>query len=444
MNLNKSRPITSLPLHLIVTFFAIFLLTGLAAGETVTRQKEHAYQSSGLDTKITARALALEGVKRLLLEELASDLAASTDVRKAELQEETIIALLPGTVRVELLEEKWTGKLYYIKAKVTADPDGTARSLVAAAKDQQTRTELEKAKRKGDELWLECEKLRQQAAVGKAGKTKAESGMNARSAAKYQDSVAKISGIDWFQNAFALHQESKLQDAITAYTKSIELIPNYAEAYYRRGTALAATSADQKAIQDFNMAIELNPRYTWAYMFRGASYYKLANYQQAVTDLSKVVELKPDHTEAYLIRGASFHRLRNYQKAVQDFTKVIEMRPDYAEAYNLRGGAYFRLSEFQQAITNYTNAIELRPNHAALYYSRGIAYYTLKDYEQALTDFTRAIELNPSYAEAYAVRGATYGSLGKYERANEDLKIAARLGDKEAQTFLNSKGIKWE
>ena len=59
----------------------IFGYGNLAIAGLVTFQKEYTYQASEYDSKVSCRALALEQVKRLLLEELGTYLESETEVK---------------------------------------------------------------------------------------------------------------------------------------------------------------------------------------------------------------------------------------------------------------------------------------------------------------------------------------------------------------------------
>lgn len=52
-------------------------------------------------------------------------------------------------------------------------------------------------------------------------------------------------------------------------------------------------------------------------------------------------------------------------------------------------------------------------------------------------------DISSKYAMAYSNRGATYGKLGNHKQAIGDYKAAARLGDKDAQDLVRSKGNSW-
>ena len=93
----------------------IFGYANLAIAGLVTFQKEFSYQSSEADSKLSSRAIALEQVKRLLLEELGTYLESETEVKNFQLTKDQIIVLTAGIVRAGIIDERWDGKTYYLK-----------------------------------------------------------------------------------------------------------------------------------------------------------------------------------------------------------------------------------------------------------------------------------------------------------------------------------------
>jgi tetratricopeptide (TPR) repeat protein len=178
--------------------------------------------------------------------------------------------------------------------------------------------------------------------------------------------------------------------------------------YNNRGNAYYNLGQYSQAISDYTRAIELNPEYAKAYCHRGVVYRKLGNLDQAISEYIKAIELNPKYAAAYNNRGNAYSDLGQYPKAICNFTRAIELNPKYAAAYYSRGVAYGNLGQYNQAISDYTRAIELDAKYAMAYNNRGNAYGRLGQYLQAISDFTRAIKLNPEFALAYNNRGVAY------------------------------------
>lgn len=108
-----------------------------------------------------------------------------------------------------------------------------------------------------------------------------------------------------------------------------------------------------------------------------------------------------------------------------------------------RAGTYFAAKNYGRAISDYTRAIEHSPRSPEISYNRGIAHEKAGKYTKAVEDYSGAIEADPQYAKAYCNRASLLWSQGETQRAVEDMKRAARLGMREMQVFLKSKGIDW-
>src|SRR5271157_978565 len=109
----------TIPLIIAVLFLSSF---SHALAETKTFIKEYTYQASDFDSKMSSRTIALEQVKRLLLEEVGTYLISETEVKDFQLAKDKITTLTAGMVQTEILNEKWDGRTYYLKAKMSIPP----------------------------------------------------------------------------------------------------------------------------------------------------------------------------------------------------------------------------------------------------------------------------------------------------------------------------------
>ena len=404
-----------------ITVIAFLFLTATAFAEKVTFVKEYNYNASDLDSKVSSRTIALELVKRLLLEELGTYLISETEVKNFRLTKDQVTTYSAGVVSAEVVDEKWDGKTYYLKAKVSADPVEVAKSLQNIVNDKQKSKELEDVRKKASEFSKEIERLKKELAIAKIdtkkidqkADIKKEEGKviytNQALIKQYNQAVKGLSATDWFDKGVNFHESGNYKEALNAYNKMIELDPQYAGAYVTRGLA----------------------------------YHNLGNRQQAINDYNKAIQLNPQHANAYRLRGIIHAGLKNYQEAINDYNTAIQLNPQYASAFWHRGLAYTDLGNYQQAINDFDRVIELTPQDDAAYKYRGLSYAMLGNHQQAINDYSKAIELGPKDARAYYSRGISYLLLKNKQKAIEDVKTAAKLGYKDAQDYLRGKGIKW-
>jgi tetratricopeptide (TPR) repeat protein len=124
-------------------------------------------------------------------------------------------------------------------------------------------------------------------------------------------------------------------------------------------------------------------------------------------------------------------------------TSVVQPLREEGAVYFRRGNAYFKLENYERAIQDYTRAIVVFPEYIEAYFNRAMAYKNIRNYHRAIEDYSRIIEIAPNFVAAYAARAALYADLNDHDSALEDMKAAARLGSKDIQELLKTKGIEW-
>jgi TonB family protein len=89
-----------------------------------------------------------------------------------------------------------------------------------------------------------------------------------------------------------------------------------------------------EAITDYSKAIELNPKESTIFLSRGIAFFNRKNFNQAISDFDKVIELAPDESMAYYNRGNALEKIGNFEKALADYKKASELDADNELAKN--------------------------------------------------------------------------------------------------------------
>ena len=109
-------------------------------------------------------------------------------------------------------------------------------------------------------------------------------------------------------------------------------MPLDAEAYFDSGTGLLRKKEYWPAIKAFSKAIQLAPNYAAPYFSRALAYYDLAEFERAINDYSEVIRIDcqrartPDDRQLasdYYNRGLAYYRQGAFEKAISDFSEVI-------------------------------------------------------------------------------------------------------------------------
>ncbi len=157
-------------------------------------------------------------------------------------------------------------------------------------------------------------------------------------APKIPDDTPKPSSLEnpkkYFDEGVAYEKDKKYNEAISSYTRAIELNRNYAEAYFQRGYSKCMIGKYEEALSDFNKAIELDPKYDLVYLSRGYLRQEfLKDFQVALADYNKAIEINPKNIVGYFSLGYLKEEfLKDVQGAIRDYEKALEIYPNYEPA----------------------------------------------------------------------------------------------------------------
>jgi Tfp pilus assembly protein PilF/predicted esterase len=165
-----------------------------------------------------------------------------------------------------------------------------------------------------------------------------------------------------------------------------------AEEAYNRGIERHRAGDLSGAIAAYTRALELDPNFADVYNNRGVAYMNQGNYSAAIADLSRSIEIKPEATP-YHNRGSAYRALKKLKEAIADYTRAIELSPSAETFYN-RGVAHEEDGNADLALADYTRAIELNPKLARAYANRGIVLLRQGKDVEAQRDFDTAFQLD--------------------------------------------------
>jgi len=133
-----------------------------------------------------------------------------------------------------------------------------------------------------------------------------------------QEAVSAVQETVSLSVGLAYLEQKQFDEAISEFTKVIEMKRALPEAYYNRGLAYAKKNDADHAIADYSKAIELNPRDADTYFNRGLAYYKKDNLEEAIADYTKVIELNPRDGDVYYNRALAYSKKKEYDAAWKD------------------------------------------------------------------------------------------------------------------------------
>ncbi len=431
-------------MKIFTTIFFLLILNRVSAQEKIFI-KEYSYRASEMDSKISCRAIATNQLRSMILNEVgvyvkSESLLKTTDIGGKFSQDfvETISTISAGITSLVILEEKWDGVTFWMKASITVDEKEFEKSLKQLINDRQKVKDLETLKTELDKAKMELTLLTQKLNNGNLNKTPNDS-----IEAKYNNEIDVLTSTDFIYRGISKLNLEDYRGAIADFTESIRIDPMNSRSYFGRGISKATLQDYRGAITDYSKAIEIKPDYAKAYVLRGISkgvtprpQGEPLDHLGAIADYTKAIEIEPSSAEGYEMRGATKAVLQNYQEAIIDYNKAIEIDINNTEVYVSRGLSKAKLQDYRGSISDFSSAIKIEPDNGEAFVNRGASKLNLQDYRGAITDLTRAIEIDPKNALAYINRGISRIALGQTERGCKDLSKAGELGDGEAYQLI--------
>lgn len=179
--------------------------------------------------------------------------------------------------------------------------------------------------------------------------------------------------ICWYYLGCCYDNLGQLIEAKHAYTKVIELRPEYVDVYKSMAIVQIKAQEPQKALE---------------YVEQGLKY------------------ADKDDYALYYIAGTACMAAQDFEGKIKYIEKAIELDPKNVQLYNNLGTAYLTTGKLDKAIEIYEKSIELEPSDSLAYFNIASILQMQENHEKACEYFAKAHELDPednSYIIAWAI-----------------------------------------
>jgi tetratricopeptide (TPR) repeat protein len=106
-----------------------------------------------------------------------------------------------------------------------------------------------------------------------------------------------------------------------------------ASQHYRRG-------AHDAALKDFTTAIEVEPENAELYLKRGSAWIDNKEFARAVLDFDKATQLAPNDSRGFVGRANAWYDQGELNKSLIDWNDVVKLLPDNSYAYPSKHGIF--------------------------------------------------------------------------------------------------------
>ena len=237
----------------------------------------------------------------------------------------------------------------------------------------------------------------------------------------------------WKVLGAVLKQTGRMSESLVATKKSVQLVPQDAEAHYNLGIILQELGKLDEAEASLTQTIALKPDFAKAQYNLGLTFQKLGRFEEAQASYKQTIVLKPDYARAHYNLGVTLQELDRLDEAQASYKQVIMLEPDYAKAHNNLGIILQELGKLDEAEASFTTAIVLKPDFVEAPYNLGKVYKTTGKYSKAVEYFEKTLELSSEDLMGAALELA---ALGKR-------KIPDKTPEQYMQEFYRKKSKNW-
>jgi tetratricopeptide (TPR) repeat protein len=196
--------------------------------------------------------------------------------------------------------------------------------------------------------------------------------------------------LKFYKKGAHFFEKKEYKKAETEFRHSIEINPNFAEAHFMLGMALAKQGLHSPASWYFSKSIEFAPENLEAKLKLAEAYYETKRFQLAYTTNQTVLEREPENIHALLLKAKILIQegKGNGTKQAEEILKtLVERKIEVAEAYTLLAGIYKENRKFSRSRDVLVDFLENDPDH---FFARSLlaeVYKELGDLSQAEKEY---------------------------------------------------------
>jgi eukaryotic-like serine/threonine-protein kinase len=196
-----------------------------------------------------------------------------------------------------------------------------------------------------------------------------------------------------YERGIELEGKMRLNDAIAAYRKAIELNPTGGQAYLRLARALETREDWPAAIAVHRKIVEVYPRVI-NFVALGNALKLGGQREEARTVLRKAAELDSASVVRMLVSyGLSLNARERLDDAITEFQSAIDLDPNCADAYGNIAWVLLKKQKWADAGTAAKKAIEINPRIGWYHNNYGVSLEQRGYLEEGLDEYRKAMQL---------------------------------------------------
>ncbi len=231
-----------------------------------------------------------------------------------------------------------------------------------------------------------------------------------------------------------LDDAAKLDNLATDdFKTAIQYGPDSWRTHHNYAISLAMNGDYSQAISELTRTIELKPDYANAYFNRGELHFELEEFPEALRDYGTALEYNAGDPQYYNSRGHCQFMLKAYEPALSDYRRAAELAGDSAVYLTDLADACQVLGRWEEAAKSYRAAIALNSQYPRAYQNAAWLMATcpearIRNIELANSTALKAIELGAGRTpQTLDTLAAATAAAGKHSEAAKLVRQALAM-----------------
>jgi tetratricopeptide (TPR) repeat protein len=205
--------------------------------------------------------------------------------------------------------------------------------------------------------------------------------------------LVACTGYTWYQIGY-------WKNSVTLFGHAAEVVPGNYIAHEALGLVLAKSGRLDEAISQYTESLRIWPEYERALIGMGNVLVRQGRMEEAASFANRALRLKPDSSEAHFLLGYVLMKQGKNDEALYHYFAGLRTDPENEGIHHIIGAILGAQGKLNESIEQFKEALRLKPDYVDGHYGLGVALLQRGDIDESIKHFTEALRLKPDFAQA--------------------------------------------